>query len=241
MPTPRQHDSEQLASIPRKRQTLIRVLKEARQAFSERGLAGARIDDIARAAGVTKQLVYHYFSNKDELFSSVLDESVQDVLADLLALELDHLPPPQAMRVLLEHSFDQYRTHPTLSALAQESLRQHEFQAGHVNRFTRLAPILIRLMDGILRRGEASGEFVPSVDARLFCAASGLLTTGGFTSRYIVSTLAGFDTTTPEGSSAWRQYSVDFVLATVLTRNHPNRKGPPTDPTTCRNAQNRAT
>jgi AcrR family transcriptional regulator len=235
------HDGDPIAATPRKRQTLARMLKEAKRAFSERGLAGARIDDIARAAGVTKQLVYHYFSSKEDLFSSVLDESVQDVLADLLSLELDHLPPPQAMRVLLEHSFDQYRTHPALSALAQESLRQHELQANHTNRFTRLAPILIRLMDGILRRGEASGEFVSGVDARLFCAASGLLTTGGFTSRYIVSTLAGFDTTTPEGSAAWRQYSVDFVMATVLTRNHPTAPCLPTDPTTFRNTRTRAT
>ncbi|MBA4257482.1 MAG: TetR/AcrR family transcriptional regulator [Polaromonas sp.] len=239
MPMPT-HDGEPPTSLPRKRQTLARVLKEARLAFSERGLAGARIDDIARAAGVTKQLVYHYFSSKEDLFSSVLDESVQDVLADLLALELDHLPPPQAMRVLLEHSFDRYRAHPALSALAQESLRQHELQTGHINRFTKLAPILIRLMEGILRRGEASGEFVTGVDARLFCAASGLLTTGGFTSRYIVSTLAGFDTTTPEGSSAWRRYSVDFVMATVLTCNHPNQPCLPTEPTTFRNARTSA-
>lgn len=240
MSTPK-FEVEQLAYLPKKRQTITRVLQEARLVFSARGLAGARIDDIARGAGVTKQLIYHYFNSKEDLFSSVLDESFQDVLADLLTLELDHLPPPQAMRVLLEHSFDQYRTHPALSALAQESLRQHELQANHTNRFTRLAPILIRLMDGILRRGEASGEFVSGVDARLFCAASGLLTTGGFTSRYIVSTLAGFDTTTPEGSAAWRQYSVDFVMATVLTRNHPTAPCLPTDPTTFRNTRTRAT
>lgn len=229
MPTP-PHDSESPTSPSRKRATLARLLKEARQAFSEGGLAGARVDDIARAAGVTKQLVYHYFSSKEDLFASVLDESAQDVLADLLALELDHLPPTDALRVLLEHSFDQYRTDPTLSALAQESLRLHEHQAGHRNRFIVLAPILVNLMDRILRRGAASGEFVQGVDARMFCAASGLLTTGGFTSRYIVSTLAGFDTTSPEGASAWRKYSVDFVLATVLAGERPSLERPPVDP-----------
>ncbi len=207
-----------LNPVPKKRQTLARVLTEARQAFCEKGLAGARIEDIARSAGVTKQLIYHYFRSKEDLFSCVLDESVHDLLGDLLALELDHLPPPRALRVLLEHCFDQYRTHPTLSALAQESLRQHEIQVDHVNRFTQLAPILIRQMEMILRRGEANGEFVSGVDAHMFCAASGLLTTGGFTSRYIVSTLAGFDSTTAEGAAAWRRYSIDFVIAAVSTQ-----------------------
>ena len=65
-------EEEPLSSLPRKRQTLARVLKEARQAFSARGLAGARIDDIARAAGVTKQLVYHYFSSKEQDRKSVV-------------------------------------------------------------------------------------------------------------------------------------------------------------------------
>lgn len=206
----------------KKRATLARLLKEARQQFSEKGLAGTRVDDIARAAGVTKQLVYHYFSSKEELFASVLDESAQDVLADLLALELDHLAPTAALRVLLENSFDQYRTDPTLGSLAQESFLLHEHSSEHRSRFTDLAPILVNLMDRILRRGAASGEFVQGVDARMFCAASALLTTGGFTNRYVASAVVGFDTTSSEGVSAWRKYSVDFVLAAVLAANRPS-------------------
>lgn len=224
------HETETPGSVSRKRATLARLLKEARQAFSEKGVAGARVDDIARAAGVTKQLVYHYFSSKEQLFASVLDESAQDVLADLLALELDHLPPTDALRVLLEHSFDQYRVDPSLGSLAQESFRLHERNVGHQNRFTGMAPILIDLMDRILQRGSASGEFVHGVDPRMFCAAASLLITGGFTSRYTASTLTGFDTAAPESVSAWRKYSVDFVLATVLTGNRPALGRPPIHP-----------
>ncbi|MDB5870042.1 MAG: bacterial regulatory s, tetR family protein [Polaromonas sp.] len=214
-------DTEIPSSPSKKRATIERLLKEARQAFSEKGLAGARVDEIARAAGVTKQLVYHYFSSKEELFASVLDESAQDVLADLLALELDHLPPTVALRVLLEHAFDQYRSDPTLGPLAQEGLRFHEHHAEHRIRFTDIAPALVTQMERILRRGAANGEFQPDIDPRLFCAASALVTTGGFTNRYIVSALAGFDTTSPEGIATWRQFSVDLVLAAILASNRP--------------------
>ncbi|MDB5885442.1 MAG: bacterial regulatory s, tetR family protein [Polaromonas sp.] len=208
-------------SPSRKRATITRLLKEARQAFSEKGLAHARVDDIARAAGVTKQLVYHYFSSKEDLFASVLDESAQDVLADLLALELDHLPPTAALRMLLEHSFDQYRSDPALGALAQEGLRFHENNVARQNCFADMAPVLVTQMERILRRGAASGEFQPGVDARLFCAASALVTTGGFTNRYTVSAVAGFDTTSQEGIATWRQFSVDFVLSSILTGHRP--------------------
>lgn len=210
-----------LPAPSRKRETLTRLLREARRAFSDKGLADTRIDDIARAAGVTKQLVYHYFGSKEQLFASVLDESAQELLADLLTLELDHLPPTQALRLLLGHLFDQYRADPELSALAQESFRLHQHHAGHTNRFTGLVPTLVHLMGGILQRGAASGEFTPGIDARLFTAAAGLLVTGGFTSRYIVSTVAGFDTTAPAGMDAWRDYSIDFVLAAALAGTRP--------------------
>jgi AcrR family transcriptional regulator len=210
-------------SPSRKRATITRLLKEARRAFSENGLAGARVDDIARAAGVTKQLVYHYFASKEALFASVLDESAEDVLADLLALELDHLPPVEALGVLLRHGFDQYRLDPTLGALAQESLRfrEHRVSGTQRNRFIDLAPALVAQMERILQRGAASGEFRPGIDARMFYAAAALLTTGGVTNHYTVSAVAGFDTTSPEGSVAWREYSINFVLATVLAAQRP--------------------
>lgn len=220
--------SAALASPSRKRATLSRLLKEARIAFSEKGLAGARVDDIARAAGVTKQLVYHYFSSKEQLFASVLDESAQDVLADLVALELDHLPPVEALRVFLQHAIDQYRLDPTLGSLAQESLRFHEHHTHPVerNRFVDLAPALVAQMERILQRGAASGEFREGVDARMFYAACALLTTGGFTNHYTVSAVAGFDTTSAAGAAAWREFSVDFVLSTLLAGDRPPLKRP---------------
>lgn len=214
-------DKDHPASYSRKRATLARLLRVARKEFSEKGLAGARVDDIARAAGVTKPLVYHYFSSKEELFACVLDESAQDTRADLLALDLDHLPPVTALRTLLEHSFDLYRLDPPLGALTLESFRQHEHNSEHRKRFTNFAPVLVELMDKILCRGAVSGDFIPNVDARMFCAAAGLITTGGFINRYLTSSVTGFDTTSEQGMGIWRQYSVDFVLATVLTHSRP--------------------
>lgn len=221
-------DAELAVSPSRKRATISRLLKEARQAFSEKGLAGARVDDIARAAGVTKQLVYHYFSSKEQLFASVLAESAQDLLADLLALELDHLPPVEALQVFLRHAFDQYRIDPALGSLAQESLRFHEHNANLLqrNRFVDLAPALVAQIERILLRGAASGDFHAGIDARMFCASSALLTTGGLTNHYTVSAVAGFDTTSREGSAAWREFSINFVLGTVLAGERPPLRRP---------------
>lgn len=210
-------------TIPsKKRATIARMLQQARQAFSDKGLAGARVDDIARAAGVTKQLVYHYFDSKEQLFASVLEESAQDLLGDLLALKLDHLAPVDALRALLEHAFDQYLLNPTLGALAQEGLRFHQQHPLDDCRFRDLAPALVAQTERVLQRGALSGEFRADIDARMFYAAAAMLTTCGFTNRYMVSTASGLDSTSAEGMVAWRRFSVNFVLGVVLTGTRPS-------------------
>ena len=83
---------------PDKRETIRRILDAARQEFAAKGLADARIDVIAQQAGVTKQLVYHYFKGKTDLFACVLDESSEKAMSDLVAMDLDHLAPVEAMR-----------------------------------------------------------------------------------------------------------------------------------------------
>jgi AcrR family transcriptional regulator len=53
-----------------------RILDAARAEFAAKGLAGARVDAIAEAAGVNKRMLYHYFGNKDALFRAVLHATV---------------------------------------------------------------------------------------------------------------------------------------------------------------------
>jgi len=220
-----------IAPASTKRDTIARLLKVARQEFSEKGLAGARVEDIAKAAGVTKQLVYHYFASKERLFACVLDESADKVTSELLALELDHLAPPDALRTLLRHAFDQYRTDPALGPLAQQGLRYHEDHAAQHSRFPDLAPALGAQMARLLQRGVDSGHFRAQVDARLFHAAASLLTTGGFTNRYSVSAVGGLDTTSEAGMRAWREFSVNFVLSAVLLDARPSLQRPaPVEP-----------
>ena len=46
--------------------TRQRILQAATLEFARKGFDGARIDDIARQANANKQMLYHYFGNKDE-------------------------------------------------------------------------------------------------------------------------------------------------------------------------------
>lgn len=52
--------------------TRAKIMAAARDEFAAHGLAGARIEAIAKRAGIAKQLIYHYFSGKEALFEATL-------------------------------------------------------------------------------------------------------------------------------------------------------------------------
>lgn len=195
--------------------TLKRILAAARQAFSDNGLAGARIEDIAQEAGVTKQLIHHYYGTKEGLFVAVLDEASDGIMSELLGLEVDTLTPTDALRRMLNHFFDQYTQDPQMGSLALEGIRYHDAHHTPRNHFLEQAPRLVETLERILQRGADSGVFRPGIDARLFLATAALLTTGWFTNRYSTSALTGLDTYSEEGLRVWRQHSADFVLASI--------------------------
>src|SRR5499426_1087349 len=64
--------------------TRERILRAARREFVAKGIAGARVDAIARAASVNKRMLYHYFGDKEALYRAILREGIATNL-DLVA------------------------------------------------------------------------------------------------------------------------------------------------------------
>jgi AcrR family transcriptional regulator len=61
--------------------TRARILSAARREFAAKGIAGARVDAIAKRAGVNKRMLYHYFMSKDGLFQAVLLRTLAERLS----------------------------------------------------------------------------------------------------------------------------------------------------------------
>src|SRR5918997_1851320 len=96
------------------------LLTAAIAEFAAKGPAGARVDEIARRAGVNKQMVYHYFGNKDDLFRAALEEVYGRIRTRERALNLTDLPPVRAMESLVGFSFDYLAEHPEFIALLND-------------------------------------------------------------------------------------------------------------------------
>ena len=83
-----------------------RLLLAARKEFAAKGLEGARVDEIARQASVNKQLVYHYFGNKEGLYLRVLEDTYAAMIEAKESLKLGELSPPDAVCSLVDFTFD---------------------------------------------------------------------------------------------------------------------------------------
>ncbi len=92
--------------------TRSRILEAATLEFAEKGFDGARVDQIAARAAVNKQMIYHYFGNKDALFTRTLAEAYASIREQEAALNLDHLPADEAVLALVDFTWNYYLAHP---------------------------------------------------------------------------------------------------------------------------------
>jgi TetR/AcrR family transcriptional regulator len=87
-------------------------LQAGLQEFAAKGIDGARVDEISRVSGVNKNMIYHYFKSKEQLFVAVLENVYENVRSRQQDLSLRSLDPVSAMQRLIEHT-----AHPELHCL----------------------------------------------------------------------------------------------------------------------------
>lgn len=188
------------------------LLVAAREAFAERGLEGARVDDIARRAKINKQLVYHYFGSKDGLYTAVLEEVYREIRDQERALELGSFPAEEAMRKLIEFSFDYLEKSPEfVRILADENAHkgQHLKGSGVVGEVNR--PI-IELIRATLTRGEAAGVFRRGLDPlHVYLSIAGM-SFFYFANQYTLTRAFDAELGTARGAAERRAHIVDFAL-----------------------------
>jgi AcrR family transcriptional regulator len=138
------------------------ILEAAFEEFREHGLAGARLDDIARRAGVAKGTIYLYFPNKEELFRDMIRHTV---IARLEEAE-------RAFDALAGTAADQVRSYMRqwwAYLMTPQFQTVYRLVHGELHRFPDLAQFYgqevvarsHRLVRALIARGVETGEFRP--------------------------------------------------------------------------------
>lgn len=159
----------------RAEQARARILDAAVSEFSENGLAGARTEQIAEAAGVNKALLYYYFKGKDALYAAALESVAQRVVASsLAAMTSDRSAGEQVVHFALSH-FDRIHSQQAFQKMMQqEMMRLHR---GEENALTPIVekvfrPMMMRLRD-LFAEGKRTGELIQADEWQIMYSALG--------------------------------------------------------------------
>ncbi len=139
-----------------------RILDAALGEFSAHGLAGARMDQIASAAGVNKALLYYYFQSKEQLYIAALETvsaRVRDNTMAVFALEVS--AGERLLRMALHH-FDRILTQREFQSLMQQEMMR--IRSGEKGALLVLAKRVFgplhATFESMIREGIASKELI---------------------------------------------------------------------------------
>lgn len=181
----------------------------AREEFARRGFAGARVDQIARRAGVNKQLLFYYYHSKRGLFQAVLTQSAGELEVALASLAFPSGGPLERLRLTLQAQFEFLSRHPQIVALLGQGSRSG---GGGGLAF---APAIKRLVV-LLAEGQGLGQVRDDLDPHLAAAQALILMVGYLNMESVVAASAlplGADE--PALRERWRDAAVDLVVAGV--------------------------
>ena len=194
-----------------KREILFAAMKE----FAEKGLKGARVDDIAAKTRTTKPMIYYHFGSKERLYAAVMEEAYVRVREKEQGLHIDDLPPEQAMQRLVEVTFDHHAAHPDYVRLV---CVENMERARHISKRSSLVQrnaIAIETVRTLLERGERDGVFRSGLDPwhvhfliNSFCFMR-------VSNRYTWNAVFEKDLWDPDDAARQRQLIIEAVLRYV--------------------------
>jgi TetR/AcrR family transcriptional regulator len=188
------------------------ILVAAQDEFATKGLAGGRVNVIARKSGANKRMIYHYFGSKEGLYLAALERVYEGLRGEERTMDLDHLDPEVAIRRLVEFNFDYSHAHPELISLINN---ENLHRARHLRKSKKVRELhspFVKLIDAILKRGVGDGVFrsgLDPVDVYITIAAVGFFY---LSNNWTLSAIFGRSLGTPAALRSRKRHNVDMVL-----------------------------
>jgi TetR/AcrR family transcriptional regulator len=198
--------------------TRSRILDAALTEFSAYGMAGARTDRIAQAAGVNKALLYYYFDSKENLYLASLEMISAKIRDRTLAVFLKECSPGErVLRSALEH-FDRILTqHEFQGLMQQEMIRLHKGESSALEILIKrvFAPVMT-MYQSMVREGIESGELIEADWMQVHLASLGA-NVFYFLSAPAWRILGANDPFTADALAARRKALVEFLGQAIFT------------------------
>ncbi|MGN6468767.1 MAG: TetR/AcrR family transcriptional regulator [Rhizobiaceae bacterium] len=194
------------------------ILEIASEEFALNGLSGARIDEIAARTRASKRMIYYYFDDKEGLYLAALEDAYRLVREGEAKLDTAGLPPIEALRKLVEFTFDHHQSHEEFIRMVMiENIHHGEY----LDRSQVIRELNVRAIDNIAEiysRGVKEGVFREGLDPLELHWQVSALCFFNVSNRATFSKIFGRDLSAEDHVDTLRRNVVDMVLRFV-TRN----------------------
>lgn len=193
------------------------ILRVARQEFAKNGLSGARVDEIAARTETSKRMIYYYFGDKEGLYRRVLEEAYREVRAGEQDLDLEDLEPEDALRRLVQFTFDHHSRNPAFIRLVMiENIHDGAYlkQSKTIRELNRGA---IQHLERVLDRGRRSGVFRPDADPLVVHWQISAFSFFNVSNAATFSVIFGDRLAKPRGQKLLRHWVAEAVLRSVVS------------------------
>lgn len=140
------------------------ILDIASEEFALNGLSGARVDEIASRTRSSKRMIYYYFGDKEGLYLSALENAYRRVREGEAKLNIDGLPPIEALARLVEFTFDHHHQHEEFIRMVMIENIHHAQYLGRSKAIRDLNVTAIDKIGRIYARGVEEGVFRKGLD-----------------------------------------------------------------------------
>ena len=191
------------------------ILNVAAKEFSEKGLAGARVDEIAATTKTSKRMIYYYFGSKEGLYLATLEAKYKKVRDTENQLNLAHMAPEAALRCLVAVTFDHHLNNEDyIRMVMNENMNRAKYlkQSPQVQDLNRPA---IQILTDIYERGVASGVFRAGLDPADIHASISALAFFNVSNRHTFGLIFQQDNHSPAYVAMRRENIVEMILRYV--------------------------
>jgi AcrR family transcriptional regulator len=195
--------------------TMAEILTVATHEFADKGLSGARIDEIAAATRTSKRMIYYYFGSKDGLYLAVLEEAYRRMRAIESDLHLDDLPPVEALKHLVEFTYDHHRDNEDFIRLVMNENIQRGDYLRQSSSIQQLNSNAIRSVQAVYDRGVAQGVFRSGLDPVDIHSAISAFTFFNVSNRHTFGVIFQDRSSNGKADTLKREHVVELILRFV--------------------------
>ena len=192
------------------------IIEVAAQEFALNGLSGARIDEIAAKTRSSKRMIYYYFGSKEGLYVSALENAYRQVREGEAKLDIEGLPPLDALKRLVEFTFDHHHQHEEFIRMVMiENIHHGEFleRSGVIRDLNVTA---IGNIEAIYAKGLADGMFRAGLDPLEIHWQISALCFFNVSNRATFSKIFGKDVGSAAYQESLRRQTVEMVIRFVV-------------------------